>query len=58
MHLPLLGEIPLDPLVREAGDQGRPTTITHPQSAAGLAFRAIADAILEAVEVAPAGARP
>jgi ATP-binding protein involved in chromosome partitioning len=58
MHLPLLGEIPLDPLVRAAGDEGRPTTIAHPESAAGAAFRAIADAIIEAVEPAPAGVQP
>ena len=56
MHLPLLGEVPLDPLVREAGDLGRPTAIAHPQSPAGIAFRAIAEAITDAVEAAPAGA--
>ncbi|MGH7449456.1 MAG: P-loop NTPase [Longimicrobiales bacterium] len=57
MHLPLLGVVPLDPRVREGGDEGRPTAIAHPDSASGLAFRAIADSIVDAVEAAPAGAR-
>ena len=56
MHLPLLGGVPLDPRVREAGDEGRPTTIAHPESPAGIAFRAIAESITDAVEAAPAGA--
>jgi ATP-binding protein involved in chromosome partitioning len=56
MHLPLLGEVPLDPRVREAGDAGRPTALALPDSPAGAAFRAIADSILEVVEAAPAGA--
>ena len=56
MHLPLLGEVPLDPRVREAGDAGRPTALAQPDSPAGTAFRAIADSILEVVEAAPAGA--
>ena len=56
MHLPLLGEVPLDPLVREAGDEGRPTAIAHPESPAGIAFRTIAESIADAVEAAPAGA--
>jgi ATP-binding protein involved in chromosome partitioning len=57
MHLPLIGEIPLDPRVRAAGDQGRPTMIADPDSPAGIAFRAVAESIVDAVEGAPAGAR-
>ncbi|HEX6308582.1 MAG TPA: Mrp/NBP35 family ATP-binding protein [Longimicrobiales bacterium] len=56
MHLPLLGEVPLDPRVRAAGDEGRPTALAHPESPAGHAFRAIAESIADAVEAAPAGA--
>jgi ATP-binding protein involved in chromosome partitioning len=56
MHLPFLGEIPLDPRVRQAGDRGEPTTIALPDSAAGAAFRAIADRVAEAVESATAKA--
>jgi ATP-binding protein involved in chromosome partitioning len=57
MHLPLLGEVPLDPRVREAGDVGTPTSVALPDSPAGAAFRAIAARIIDAVEgvSAPAG---
>jgi ATP-binding protein involved in chromosome partitioning len=50
MHLPLLGSIPLDPRVREAGDSGIPTTLALPDSPAGAAFREVANRIVEAVE--------
>lgn len=57
MHLPLLGTIPLDPRVRESGDAGTPSALALPDTPAGIAFRAVADAIVDAVEVAPAGVR-
>ncbi|WP_099051568.1 Mrp/NBP35 family ATP-binding protein [Mycobacteroides salmoniphilum] len=41
--VPLLGQIPLDPAVREGGDDGLPIVLSQPDSAAGLALRAIAD---------------
>lgn len=50
MHLPFLGEVPLDPLVRQGGDEGRPTAIAAPDSAAGRAFRAIAERVVAEVE--------
>lgn len=56
MHLPLIGEVPLDPRVREAGDAGTPTTIALPESPAGTAFRAIADRVIKDVEGAVATA--
>jgi ATP-binding protein involved in chromosome partitioning len=49
-EVPYLGEIPLDVAVREAGDEGRPTVLAMPDSAAGLAFREVADRIAAAVE--------
>jgi ATP-binding protein involved in chromosome partitioning len=52
MHLPLLGQVPLDPAVREAGDIGEPTSIAAPETVAGEAFRAIAERVREAVEAA------
>lgn len=56
MHVPFLGEVPLDPRVRMAGDEGAPTALSAPDSAAGTALRAIADKIAAAVEGAvPAG---
>ncbi len=49
MHVPFLGEIPLDPRVRESGDAGTPTTISAADSAAGTALRVIAERVAEAV---------
>jgi ATP-binding protein involved in chromosome partitioning len=42
MSLPFLGRIPLDPAVRLAGDDGRPTVLSAPASAAGQALIEIA----------------
>ncbi|HEY8469734.1 MAG TPA: Mrp/NBP35 family ATP-binding protein [Longimicrobiales bacterium] len=55
MHVPFLGEIPLDVQVREAGDTGRPTAIFAPESPAGRAFRAVAERLAAALEGALAG---
>ena len=41
--VPLLGEIPLDPQLREGGDTGTPIVITHPDSEATKAIQGIAD---------------
>ncbi len=54
MHLALLGSVPLDPEVRIAGDEGRPTAISAPESDAGRAFMAIADQVISALEGAVA----
>jgi len=37
-----LGSIPLDPLVCESGENGRPIVLSHPQSPAAAAFRLVA----------------
>lgn len=42
--VPFLGEIPLEARVREAGDEGSPAAL-DPESEAGLAFRALAQAL-------------
>lgn len=42
LRVPLLGEIPIEPLVRESGDTGRPAVAAHPKSAAAGVFRTIA----------------
>lgn len=49
MHLSLLGEVPLDAAVRQAGDEGRPTTLAAPDSPAGKAFTEIAEKVLAAI---------
>jgi ATP-binding protein involved in chromosome partitioning len=41
--VPLLGQIPLDTLVREAGDAGTPIVLSDPESPAAKALDAIAD---------------
>lgn len=41
--VPLLGQIPLDPAVREGGDDGLPIVLSQPDSAAGQALRTVAD---------------
>jgi ATP-binding protein involved in chromosome partitioning len=45
MRVPLLGEVPIEPLVREAGDSGRPAVAVHPGSAAAGVFQGIAKKI-------------
>ncbi len=50
MHLALLGSVPLDPEVRIAGDEGKPTAISAPDSDAGRAFTAIAEQVIHALE--------
>lgn len=49
MGLPFLGRVPLDPAVRDAGDQGTPTVAAFPDSGAGRELTAIAERILNAV---------
>jgi ATP-binding protein involved in chromosome partitioning len=49
MHLPFLGEVPLDPAVRQASDEGNPTTLAAPDSPAGRAFGEIAEKVMSAV---------
>ena len=51
LGVPLLGQIPLVPALREGGDDGRPITAVAPDSEAAAMFREIAHRI--AVELAP-----
>lgn len=48
--VPFLGTIPLDPAVREAGDQGVPTVVSAPDSGAGAALREIARLLAKELE--------
>jgi ATP-binding protein involved in chromosome partitioning len=41
--VPLLGQVPLDPAVRETGDEGTPVVLTAPDSPAAKALVAVAD---------------
>jgi len=47
---PLLGQVPLDPFVREWGDKGTPVVQAAPTSEAAKAFVAIAERIISACE--------
>jgi ATP-binding protein involved in chromosome partitioning len=51
LGVPLLGEIPLDQRIREGGDAGRPIVLTDPDAPAARAFRAVAEALRNAVPV-------
>jgi ATP-binding protein involved in chromosome partitioning len=54
LDVPFLGSIPLDPAVRISGDEGTPMALVAPDSPAGRALAAIADAVVGAVsELAP-----
>ncbi|MGN0121729.1 MAG: Mrp/NBP35 family ATP-binding protein [Rhodococcus sp. (in: high G+C Gram-positive bacteria)] len=41
--VPLLGQIPLDPAVREAGDSGTPIVLAAPDSAPAVALKEVSD---------------
>ncbi len=45
-----LGEIPLDIVIRETSDGGRPIVVSHPDSPHSKAFRDMADSIWEKVD--------
>jgi ATP-binding protein involved in chromosome partitioning len=51
LEVPLLGQVPLVPLLREGGDAGRPIVVAEPQGEAAAVFARIAERI--DVELAP-----
>lgn len=53
LGIPLLGRIPLDPTICDAGDTGVPTAIGHPESEAGTEFHRIAAALIEVLSRKP-----
>jgi ATP-binding protein involved in chromosome partitioning len=59
--VPLLGQIPLDTRVREAGDAGTPVVFTEPDAPAAIAMKAVADRLAvrrESLVGKPLGLRP
>lgn len=52
LGVPLLGRVPLEILVREGGDVGKPALLSHPNSASATALRAIAETVAGKVSVA------
>lgn len=47
--VPLLGQVPLLPVIRESGDAGTPVTAREPESEAAGAFKAVAAALLDKI---------
>ena len=47
LGITLLGQIPLEPAVREGGDIGEPVIVTTPDSPAAVAFRALAERVAQ-----------
>ena len=45
MGIPLLARIPLDPLLREAADEGAPLAELHPEAEAAVAIAALAESV-------------
>src|SRR5215216_2351816 len=48
-NVELLGQTPLEPSVREGGDTGQPLVEAAPDSATGVAFRALADRVADSL---------
>ena len=46
LDVPLLGQVPLDPLLREQGDLGQPIVASHPDSETAQTIVAIAESIV------------
>ena len=49
--VPFLGKVPLQPQIREGGDEGRPVVVTYPDSPEAAAFREVAGAIARQVSI-------
>jgi len=47
LHVPLLGRVPLDPSLREAGDAGEPLVTARPDTPAAAAISGVAEAIAD-----------
>jgi ATP-binding protein involved in chromosome partitioning len=52
MGVPFLGAVPIDPMVRMAGDGGSPVVLSAPESAAAVAFRELAGKTAQQASIA------
>ncbi|NCO39763.1 MAG: iron-sulfur cluster carrier protein ApbC [Armatimonadetes bacterium CG_4_10_14_3_um_filter_66_18] len=50
-NVPFLGDIPLDPVIRESGDAGTPVVVAEPESGIAAAFRELAAAVAAKLSV-------
>lgn len=53
LSIPFLGRVPLDIAVRLAGDEGRPTVLSAPESRAARSLTAIGEGLLRTIETLP-----
>ena len=53
LSIPFLGSVPLDIAVRKAGDEGRPTVLSAPDSPAAVSLAKIGANLLQALETLP-----
>ena len=53
LGIDFLGEVPLDIIIRETSDGGRPIVVSEPESEHALTYRAIADKVWEKIEHSP-----
>lgn len=49
--VPYLGEIPIDPRIREGGDTGRPIVVAYPDSPAARQLKAVAGVLAQQVSI-------
>ena len=58
MHVPFLGEIPIDPAIREGGDTGKPVMSKDLPHTNAAVFEKLARAVIERAEEAKGKSRP
>jgi ATP-binding protein involved in chromosome partitioning len=58
LEVPFLGEVPLDPAIRVAGDSGQPIVASAPESTQARTFLEIASRVTEALHSDGPGDRP
>jgi ATP-binding protein involved in chromosome partitioning len=58
LGVPFLGEVPLDPVLRERSDEGRPIVATEPDSPHTAIYRAIAEQVWAAISAEGAAPSP
>lgn len=51
LDVPFLGEIPIITEIRQAGDEGKPIPLFHPNSQAGIIFREIAEKVASLLSI-------
>lgn len=57
-NVPFLGAIPIDPTVREGGDQGEPIVLTHPETPVAQSFRSILEQLTLQLTSKPSSTTP